>query len=88
MFYATRMKDARGSYFKLLDGYTQLREGMVNGGGSGDNLSFGRDALLRVRTREACPYQKPTRATGPGYIKTLTKETTLARRLARRPARG
>ena len=45
MFYATRMKDARGSYFKLLDGYTQLREGMVNGGGSGDNLSFGRDAL-------------------------------------------
>ena len=37
MFYATRMRDARGSYFNLLNGYAQLGLGAVNSGGLGDN---------------------------------------------------
>ena len=37
MFYATRMRDARGSYFNLLNGYAQLGWGTVNSGGLGDN---------------------------------------------------
>ena len=37
MFYATRMRDARGSYFNLLNGYAQLGWGAVNSGGLGDN---------------------------------------------------
>ena len=37
MFYATRMRDARGSYFNLLNGYAQLGRGTVNSAGLGDN---------------------------------------------------
>ena len=35
MFYATRMRDARGSYFNLLNGYAQLGRGTVNSAGLG-----------------------------------------------------
>ena len=37
MFYETRIRDARGSYFNLLNGYAQLGWCTVNSGGLGDN---------------------------------------------------
>ena len=36
-FYAPNTKEARGSYFNLLNGYAQLVWGAVNSGGLGDN---------------------------------------------------
>ena len=72
MFYATRMRDARGSYFNLLNGYAQLGGGAVNSGGledKGDNpVEEGRGDLNPF----GC----------------FTKEKKLARQLARRPAKG
>ena len=59
MFYATRVRDARGSYFNLLNGYEQLGWGTVNKVGMGDNPIEGErgdSQSLRLfhQRKEAC----------------------------------